>query len=293
MSIITLHFYDLVEGEEVPLSGVFCFFYDNSNNFLFAGISDDEGNIQVDLLPGSYACILSPDSAGCRDRLIKSPYKFEVRDEPHTYNIFLTKLSYPSTNPRICRCHGTFSVMFGNATLIITPEEMRATLFDLDILAYINKPIIEEIKHNKEITVDLLRNFKYSATIITENQKPITTTFVVPDLPEANLPDVIFPVPASVIFSPEELELNVGETKEVKIKTIYRSGTILETISDIDFEIDNPDVIEIVSKFYDNIVVKAKSIGSTKISTLRKTIWPEYQIIGEKYIKGEASITVI
>jgi hypothetical protein len=183
--------------------------------------------------------------------------------------------------------------MYGNATLTIVPEEMRVTLFDWDIIAYINKPIIEEIKHNKEITLDLLRNFEYSATIFTEHYSPINTKFVVPDLPEANLSDVIFPVPVNAIFSPMELELNVGETTEIKIKTVYRSGTILESISDIKFEIDNPNVIEIVSSLYDSIVVKAKSAGTAKISTLRKTVWPEYQIIGEEHIKGEASITVI
>lgn len=141
------------------------------------------------------------------------------------------------------------------------------------------------------VSIDLFRDGMYEVTV--ESQENVRREVCVPDRSSVSLPDLLFPVVASVVYDVDPLTLSDGgELTIVPTVTATDFRVLCGTgVDDVIYTSDDPAIasLEVLS---DRIVIHGNAPGSTILRAVRRdgTIVrvPDSGIAG-----GEADITVV
>jgi len=152
-----------------------------------------------------------------------------------------------ANDPRLCRASGYFRDITGaphrNLDIIFIGEFAPILLEGSGVLSERRMVKTDE---NGYVQVDLIRCANYSVTI--EGMEDRIRSVSVPDAPSVNLPDLLFPVVASVSFSPlGPYNLRVGETLSLTPTVATSSGVPLTgtASSDVGWSMSDDTVVSL------------------------------------------------
>jgi hypothetical protein len=191
----------------------------------------EEGAAEL-LLPGGIYEV----RAYCRGYLFDNPYGIDVREPPdfgetNEFDLSCTSLSLPIPfDPRVCRCTGRLVNLsnqpYTNALVRISAkaEPARQTPKIVDGRLVAAEAVALRTDSNGSLTVDLIRGGSYYVAFAGEDD--CTYEIIVPDRPSANLVDLMFPVPAALVWDEEaapgrSVTLRVGETRSIPVGAIF------------------------------------------------------------------------
>lgn len=196
------------------------------NMHIVSGMTNDEGIVIFDLPSDNYLAICSiPNRV---DYFINNPWLVDLTSDSVFTIPFIFNASKEASAP-YCHCYGYITDSFGNlvtqGTIRLTPVDVPNIISGSLVLYGIN--LVEIV--DGYASVDLIRNGYYAVELPTIYRN---TNYVikVPNLPYANLADVLMPIPRMVVFDSQRITLYVGESKEVSFKVIYRSGLELSGV---------------------------------------------------------------
>jgi hypothetical protein len=204
-----------------------------------------------------HAGFLLPDSQSYQARFFKFSVSFI---NPQLFAVLPTPLTPPQTNsfnilaeivvppvpndPRLCTAFGYFRDITG------APQRNA----DIQFIARFDPTLVDGagvLKERKRIRsdkngycqVNLFRNAHYDCTIAGEED--ITRKIRVPDAPNVNLPDLIFPVVESVITTPPgPFSISVGQELMIGLLVYASDGECLGTaICDVLYSTSNQSVL--------------------------------------------------
>lgn len=105
------------------------------------------------------------------------------------------------TDPRLCTAYGYFrTVTGGQASGVVLHFIAKFKPLLLDNAAVLTERALVRTDETGYAQVNLIRLGEYDVTV--QGLEDYTTKITVPDAPNVNLPDLLFPVVASVAFSP-------------------------------------------------------------------------------------------
>lgn len=217
----------------------------------------------------------------------------------------------PASDSHFCRCSGTFKDPYGKPVPNMKIHFSEGSLPQLLHYAgenithgVIPKSIVVSTDSSGFASVDLLRGFTYS--IYMEGYENLTRVVEVPDLAAAPLPDVIFPIIASVEYTHPQsgllntgtpaVSMSVGDVLTLSIETVHRSGVRVEGLvsTTLDLTEGSEDLVDFEHSGGD-LVITAKSPGVASFTLTRNS--PEdgkgISALPAIQILGELSVTVI
>lgn len=278
----------VVDRIGAPVEGVLIKIYDPTGTTFFTqATTDADGDASLLLETLDYSMRFYKFHTG-----FVQPQLFSVLPQPQL-NVFDVKaevFELPiATDPRLCRCSGFFRELDG------APKRNM----DMHFVAEFNPALLEDaavISNERHVRtdktgyaqIDLIRGAKYSVTLEgvgADNPRCIS----VPDALSANLPDVLFPVVARVVFSPEgPFNLNVGQPFEIEVvPTVYDSaGRELKgtAIDDVKWSTGDSS-IAVVLPTQSKLVLRGIAAGTTELRAerLNKSIVkiPDLPIVGQ------------
>lgn len=157
----------------------------------------------------------------------------------------------PAPNADLCRCHGYFIDGHGRPAAGVSLQ-FTETDCGFPVIATSRSPHQAIIPRDVEVSadstghvhVDLLRGWYYD--VVVSSYQTTVFTIQVPDLPYANLPDVIFPLPTRVeyvqpngaVVLPADapaVAMNVGDVLELGTRLYFTSGVVYEPAQSISY----------------------------------------------------------
>lgn len=263
---------------------------------LASDLTDPQGLVFLGNRPaGTYEIRITPPAgslptAGGRQSVTVSsgdpdPVVFDVLVDPSTVT--------PPTNPTLCRCFGYFRDPSGrpfvDATISFSEELLpQLTLEEGVSVGLLPKTISVRTDADGYASVDLLRSAKYLAFI--SPMSNTTVSVVIPDLPTASLPDVLFAVVDRVEYrldgnvllptSGPNLTIPNGSTVELSLETVYRSGYRTPGLRRVRLFVEDDNVVKVSLTAAGNLAIQAIAPGSAVVEVIRsetqeKTIYPE------------------
>lgn len=202
------------------------------------------------------------------------PQQFTVLAAPevNTFDVNADVFEPPVSNDaRLCRCWGYFRNPDGAPQrwldMHIVPEFAPILLEDA---AVVPRKVIIRTDENGYAQIDLIRGGCYQVTI--EGQETQERYIRVPDLSSANLPNVLYPVVARVVFDPPgPWEVTTGTELEIT-PTVYDSAGAELTgtgQNDVNWTSSNTSVVGLTVK-ETTIVLRALETGSAEVRLERK-----------------------
>jgi len=174
-----------------------------------------------------------------------------------------------ATDPRLCRASGFFKRGDGQPypwlDLMFVPA-FKPTIVDGD--GIIGSTVTGRTDENGYFEIDLYRTGIYHVTM--EGLEDVPREVTVPDVSSVNLIDLLFPVVASVVFTPSSVNLAVGESLDVFPEVRGSDGRLLEgaAVSDVLYTMLDTAVAGVQAKT-DRIVVQGLSAGTTEVNVDR------------------------
>lgn len=169
-------------------------------------------------------------------------------------------------DPRFCRCYGVFLTQEGSPKRRLSLEfigDYGAVLLEGNAL--LPERAVHYTDDDGVACVDLLRCAIYSAQVGGSHERKV----YVPDAPEANLVDVLFPVVDTVTFPQEQVSLRVGEHLELSYTAYLSSGVKYEDYTGVlTWDIADSDVASITSSSK-TICLYGRKRGSTEVTVRR------------------------
>jgi hypothetical protein len=172
------------------------------------GTSDAVGHLSFLLEEGSYQIRFFRQHASFSALLFDVQPGHRIRTSfkgfrgPNTFDVTGSILTPPTVNdPRLCVANGFFRAANGGKAPDLDIHfiaKFRPLLLDGD--AVLTERVVCRTDANGYMQANLIRNGQYDVLI--EGLSNITRTIYVPDAPNVNLPDLLFPVVHSVTFSP-------------------------------------------------------------------------------------------
>lgn len=177
-----------------------------------------------------------------------------------------------ATDPRLCRASGYFRNLNG------APKQF----LDIHFIAKFSPILLEgdaifservEIRTDKDgyACIDLIRCAQYDATIEALEDKPRCIN--VPDAASVNLPDLLLPVVASVVFDPPgPYDLTVGGPDVVVTPTLMTSdGRPLEgtALDDVQWQVADTQVAAVLPSST-TLALRGLAAGSTELRCVRQ-----------------------
>lgn len=270
----------------------------HSNVLLATGVTDAQGTVFLgNRAAGTYEIRVTPPAgsipvAGGRQSvtltaLDPSQVVFDV--------LVSTTAVSPPTDPLFCRCHGYFKDPSGkplrDASITFSEKEIPQLLLNTVTgvtTGLLPKSIAVITDASGFASVDLIRGAQYNVFVAPLSNTTIDV--VVPDLPLASLPDVLFAVVDRVEYklnnntltptSAPTLSIATGNTVELSMETVYRSGYRVTGLSRVSLFVENDDKIKLSLTDGGNLAIQAISAGSATVEVRRsetqeKTIYPE------------------
>lgn len=233
-------------------------------------LTDDTGKASF-LLPSDQ----SPFEARCYRRAtgFYSPVQLDVSDDPtvsNQFNVYGDTLQRPlSKDLRICVAFGYF--LDGTKSPFAGCSVHFMPMFDpliIDGDAVLKERVIGRTDQNGYLEIGLIRCAKYEVMI--EGLVDITRTIFVPDSVNVNLPDLLFPVVASIVLDPVPTALEVGQQLVVEPVVWASSGLQLygTACNDIRWSSSDPDVLA-VTVTRDNLTLRGMAPGVASLVGVR------------------------
>jgi hypothetical protein len=220
-----------------PIEGVIVSIFDPSASYAQVGqVQTDVNGRAAFLLPG-----LTPAKVyevrfykmgvifgGVAGILVLEPATF-----PNVFDVFghVVVLDM-ATDPRLCRCTGRFldfsnRAMVGGIVRIFTNESgfQVPRVVDGNLIAGESKTLT--VDANGYVVVDLHRGGEYNITF--SGELDVVWTIKVPDLPSANLVDLICPYPVSITWDPtaapgDAVSFQVGFGLSIPLTVLFNTG---------------------------------------------------------------------
>lgn len=224
MSAQAVDFY-FVDQLNQPVAGVLVKIFNSDGTEYYVETLSEEGGVASFLLEeGEYQARYYK-----RKTHLPKPQRFSVTDGLNSFDVPITTVVPPTTtDPRFCVASGYFRKANGAPAAgvsLVFVAKWSPMLLDGDGL--LNEKISVVTDQNGFASVGLVRCGQYELTV--EGVEDVSVVASVPDLPQCNLPDLVFPTVASVSLSPEgPYELSVGETL-ILTPVVYDSvGNLLD-----------------------------------------------------------------
>ena len=187
----------------------------DGTTFFSQGITDSSG----------HAGFLLPDSTTYQIRLYKfqvsfvNPQLIAVQPSPATNSFtFSAQLLTPpiSKDSRICVAYGFFRDITGaplaNELVHFIPKFMPAWV---DGSAVLGGTIIKRTDEKGYMQIDLFRHAHYDCLV--EGEEDLTRYIKVPDAPNVNLPDLLFPVVSMIEWNPMQGSYTLQAGKQLTV----------------------------------------------------------------------------
>jgi hypothetical protein len=204
------------------------------------------------------------------------PQLFTVLSDPATpgvtLNAFTVKASSMSrplaADPRLCRCSGYFRDVTGRPRKQLSVAfigDFRPLVLDGSLVMDERRTI--QTDEDGYGCIDLIRGACYSVTI--ENWEGEQRHVRIPDASSANLPNVLFPVVASI--SIPSMALAVGEEVEVSPNILDSAGIPLSgtAVGDVMWSVADPAVLSLTVQ-RTKLVLRGLTQGTTELRAARR-----------------------
>ncbi len=182
--------------------------------------------------------------------IFQNPQYIQVQDPPvqNGFTTTCTPFVPPvSTDPRLCLASGYFRDMTGAPAP--NTDIQFITVFDpliMDGNAILAERRTVRTDQNGYVQIPLIRNGQYEVTVA--GFENITRTISVPDQPGINLPDLLFPVVAQIVFAPVgPYTVHVGIDLQVTTTIITSDGNEDTNYWDVIWSTDNPAVAAVLA----------------------------------------------
>jgi len=289
MAVETVKIYTVDEADQA-LVGVLVRFYDVTGTTLQAqvvsalvgsdAIAETTLSGAAAPTPTEYMIRLSKIGVGFDGSLgddSKTPQLIEVYSPPagaptgkNDFTVQGQTFTRPAAlDPRLCRASGFIHDLRGlplqHATITINPY---ADPIIVDGFLVSNRPVHLKSNADGYYVVDLYRTA--TLTFVVEGMEHEPRVVEVPDAPSVNLPDLLFPVVASIVFTPTSISLAPGGSQAVTAVVKSSVGVKLTGVAheDVTYESSDPDVVS-VSVQSDQIVVTGIAAGSATVTAVR------------------------
>lgn len=270
----------------------------HSNVMLATGVTDAQGLVFLgNRAAGTYEIRVTPPSGSIPVEGSRQTVTLSAGDPSEVvFDVLVSTVAVSApADPLLCRCHGYFKDPSGRpiSEVSITFSEKQIPQLLLNTVTGISTGLLP--KSVSVITdstgfasVDLVRGAQYSVFVSSLSNTSVDV--VVPDLPLASLPDVLFAVVDRVEYkqngntllptSAPTLSVSVGNTVELSVETVYRSGYRTPGLSRVSLFVQDDDKIKLSLTTDGNLAIQALAPGSATIEVRRsetkeKTIYPE------------------
>lgn len=294
MAAETVRVYTVDQSDDA-LDGVLVRFFDSGDSFVtqqYSSIVGADAYAEVTLdgddPPVDYTIRLSKTGVAFDGQLgddSKTPQSIEVYSPPSAApsatNDFTvqgqTFVRPVAADPRLCRCSGFFFDHSGRplagvdvhfSAICFNESQPPLTPMIVDGNAVMSDKIITRTDANGYLEIDLYRNGHYSALV--QSFENTRRTILVPDLPSANVVNLLFPVVAEVSFSPDPLALALDAYVDVDLTILASDGRTLDPADrDVLFVSSDTNVASIQLIGDGKLRVYGINVGSTTITATR------------------------
>jgi hypothetical protein len=269
MAYQTVDFYiNDTTPQKKPVSGVTVKLLSTDGKIVFGLTTTDTSG---------HAGFLLPDGQTYQARFFKfsvsfvNPQLFTVPSgQPASFNICAELVCPPVPNdPRLCTAFGYFRDITG------APQRN----VDIYFIARFNPALVDgagvlkerrQVRSDKDgyCQVNLFRHAHYDCTIAGEED--VTRKIRVPDQPNCNLPDLIFPVVDSVVTTPSgPFSISVGQELMIGLQVYASDGECLGTaIGDVCYSTSNQSVLS-YAVYKDGMTLIGVGPGTAQINMCR------------------------
>ena len=297
------------------LGSVFVSLHDSTGTFLTSATTDSDGNAFLgNRAAATYEIrITAPSPSKVQAGPVQSITVVDTAD-PNVFDVLVDTSTISSpTDDQLCRCAGVFLDSFGTPLDNLVMMFSEGAVRDLSYAAassttYAVIPTSKVVKTdaNGYASVDLYRTGTYAVHM--EGYENIARTFLVPDSTTSSLPDVIFPVISHIEYTYNNAvvtpttapvlvpSLTVGDSAELTVETIYRSGLRVDGLQEITLTSSDTDSLVISMSLTDNkVVVEAISAGtaSLEVASVDPSEGQGISILPSPALYGDLSITVV
>lgn len=281
----------------------------HSNVVLASGTTDAQGMVFLgNRSDGTYELRVTPPAGALPTQGSRQSVVLAAGDPASVvFDVLIDQSTItPPTNPLLCRCHGYFrdpsGLPFADASISFSEEQLpQLTLNTVTGVStgLLPKTISVLTDANGFASVDLLRGALYSAFVSPLANTKVT--IVIPDLPTASLPDVLFAVVDRVEYkqnnntllptSAPTLTIQNGNTVNLSMETVYRSGYRTAGLSRVSLFVADDNVIKLSLTDTGNLAIQAIAPGSAVVEVIRSET-QETTIYPEPLPKGYITVTV-
>jgi hypothetical protein len=181
---------------------------------------------------------------------IKNPQFIQVLDPPaqNGFTVVATLLTPPlSQDPRLCVAFGYFRTVTGAPAP--NTDIQFISKFDpliMDGSAVTNERQIARTDQNGYVQIPLIRFGQYS--VIVAGMEDLRRDISVPDAPNVNLADLIFPVVSEIIFTPTgPFTVHIGTDFQTTTQLVTSDENPDPNSWDVIWSTDNPSVCAVLS----------------------------------------------
>lgn len=294
MAAETVRVYTVDQSDDA-LEGVLVRFFDSGDSFVtqqYSSIVGADAYAEVTLdgddPPIEYTIRLSKTGVAFDGQLgddSKTPQSIEIYSPaagaPSGTNNFTvqgqTFVRPVATDPRLCRCSGFFYDHSGRplqgvdihfSALCFNESQPPLTPMIVDGIAIMSDKIIARTDSNGYLEIDLYRGGHYSALV--QSFEHTRVAIQIPDLPSANIVDVLFPVVEEISFSPDPLTVAVDAYVDVDLTIVSSDGRTLDPLDrDVTFTSSDTGVASIQLTDEGKLRVYGVNAGTTTITASR------------------------
>jgi len=143
--------------------------------------------------------------------------------------------------------------------------------------------------------LDLERGALYRVSVPWFN--PASWEVWIPDRAWANLPDIVYPIPSSVAYTPSSLSMNVDDTMDVVVAVTYRSGLVLSgtTIGGdwpVEFTSSDESVVTVAENDDGTVTANTRSAGTATITAARTSTDDPIRLYADPGVTGTLTVVV-
>lgn len=253
---------------EAPVEGMIVRVFDTAGSFHTQDTTDSEGHVGFTLWSQDYN--LRFYKFGVQ---VSQPQRITVSEtEPNIFDVEATIFSHPIANDaRLCRCSGYFRTVAGGPQKgldIHLQGEFDPIL--LEGAAVLSERVAIRTDRNGYVCVDLIRGANYLATIqgLEDCQRRIS----VPDLPSANLPDLLLTVVKEITFDlPAPFSVAEGATLQLVPTVIGSNQVPLVGMANADVLWSSSDeAVFTVGVEPEQLVLTGVAVGTAELRAVRR-----------------------
>lgn len=245
MAYVSVDIYLLdTSPQQNPISGVVCKVYSQDGKMVFTQVTtDDAGHVGF----------LLPDSTTYQVRFYKfgvsfqNPWYVQIQAAPavNSFTVSADLVSPPvPSDARLCTAYGFFRGPDGSAAQYLSIHFIpKFKPLILDGSALLVERAIVRTDENGYVELNLIRGGQYDVTI--QGLEDMLRCVNVPDAPNWNIADLLFPVVSLITFDPPP-PYAISRDQQIQITpTVYTSDGNVDTRGtyDVAWSVDNPQVL--------------------------------------------------